>query len=947
MRKASRSQFSKRAPSSHIAPALLVRAIALLTLITSLALLPPTPAEAQTQTLWSATLTVDEDVDTANSVRRYGCSGALFDALDNCTSSSVLTDKDFVHNGATYQFVFIVNSFDDNNGKTNPKLEFAFAYPPGQVPNDIRTSGKLNVTAGGTTTTLNFSNASYETWGGKVTWTNPGFTWTNGQSVSLSITMPPTAPTAPTLTTPLSNVSYGSDSRNRPTGSDAWRESFAFTSSTALTGTLSANIATACATGTTLEAGWYKSDAPSTRLGTFSSSGNSHTLTYTPTAAGEYRALAYCVRGTGTSKTNSTAVNLMRGGAVTVDSSPPTFKLAQVRSKELTIAFSEPMGTAKAGNGAFNVQVNGTSRNNVTSYTLSGDTATLTLTSPIKHGQTVTVAYTKPGSGPVLQDRAGNALATFPAKTVHNLSLPPTVSTYEPADDANSVAVGANLVLTFSESVKTGAGNITIKPSGSTPITISVTNAQVVIGSGANNNKVTINPTDDLTANTDYAVRIDAGAFKDLEDNNYQGITDDTTWNFRTAAERQQESQLPDPPDPVASVNVTHNGSSLTVSWDAPARADTYDVTYSGNGVNARAAWNRAGTELTITCDSRPEHQNQNCVSGGTTYTVGVRARNAGGESAWTNSAPASLSAPDPVASVNVTHNGSSLTVSWDAPARAATYDVTYSGNGVNARAAWNRAGTDLTITCDSRPEHQNQNCVSGGTTYTVGVRARNAAGESAWTNSAPASVSAPTPQSAPDPVASVNVTHNGSSLTVSWAAPARAATYDVTYSGNGVNARAAWNRAGTDLTITCDSRPEHQNQNCVSGGTTYTVGVRARNAGGESAWTNSAPASLSAPDPVASVNVTHNGSSLTVSWDAPARAATYDVTYSGNGVNARAAWNRAGTELTITCDSRPEHQNQNCVSSGTTYTVGVRARNAAGESAWTNSAPTSFTESG
>ena len=31
--------------------------------------------------------------------------------------------------------------------------------------------------------------------------------------------------------------------------------------------------------------------------------------------------------------------------------------------------------------------------------------------------------------------------------------------------------------------------------------------------------------------------------------------------------------------------------------------------------VNARAAWNRAGRSLTIRCDSRTSHQNQNCVT--------------------------------------------------------------------------------------------------------------------------------------------------------------------------------------------------------------------------------------------------------------------------------------------------------------------------------------------
>ena len=98
-------------------------------------------------------------------------------------------------------------------------------------------------------------------------------------------------------------------------------------------------------------------------------------------------------------------------------------------------------------------------------------------------------------------------------------------------------------------------------------------------------------------------------------------------------------------PDPVAAVNVTHKGSSLEVSWNAPARASHYDVTYSGGGVNARAAWNRAGTSITIRCDSREGYENQNCVSGTNSYTVGVRARNAVGTSAWVNSAQAILPA--------------------------------------------------------------------------------------------------------------------------------------------------------------------------------------------------------------------------------------------------------------------------------------------------------------
>ena len=139
-------------------------------------------------------------------------------------------------------------------------------------------------------------------------------------------------------------------------------------------------------------------------------------------------------------------------------------------------------------------------------------------------------------------------------------------------------------------------------------------------------------------------------------------------------------------------------------------------------------------------------------VSIGTRYHVQLRALNGTvlgtpssevevvyGQSGATGARGSGSEAPDAVASVTAVHRGSSLEVSWPAAARADHYDVTYYNNntGVNARAAWNRAGTSITITRDSRDGFDNS--IDSSATYTVGVRARNANGESAWTNSAPA----------------------------------------------------------------------------------------------------------------------------------------------------------------------------------------------------------------
>ena len=227
-------------------------------------------------------------------------------------------------------------------------------------------------------------------------------------------------------------------------------------------------------------------------------------------------------------------------------------------------------------------------------------------------------------------------------------------------------------------------------------------------------------------------------------------------------------------------------------------------------------------------------------------------------------------STPDAVSAIDVTHNGTSLAVSWAAPALAALYDVTYynHNSGVNARAAWKREGTSINITCDSQG---GQNCIEPDATYTVGVRSRNASGAltSAWVNSAPVSYQSPAERAEqeriersrpPEAVSQVNVVHNGGRLRVTWQAPARATHYDVTYWNNntGVNARAAWNRAGTSITITRDSRSGQTN--VVNSSSTYTVGVRARNANGESAWTNSAPAAPPALS-VADASVSEPGS--------------------------------------------------------------------------------------
>jgi large repetitive protein len=110
----------------------------------------------------------------------------------------------------------------------------------------------------------------------------------------------------------------------------------------------------------------------------------------------------------------------------------------------------------------------------------------------------------------------------------------PTVSALSPTNGATSVAVDANLVITFDEDVQKGAsGDIVIQQTaGGTFETIAVTSPSVTV-SGAD---VTINAAGLLAGLTDYYVEIDTGAITDVAaaPNNFAGISGSGTWSFTT-----------------------------------------------------------------------------------------------------------------------------------------------------------------------------------------------------------------------------------------------------------------------------------------------------------------------------------------------------------------------------------------------------------------------------
>jgi VCBS repeat-containing protein len=221
--------------------------------------------------------------------------------------------------------------------------------------------------------------------------------------------------------------------------------------------------------------------------------------------------------------------------APTLSSSTPSDNATAVAvSDNIVLTFSE---SVQAGTGNIVIS-NGTDIHTISvtdamQVSLSGSAVTINPATNLLSGSSYSVQL---ASG-VIKDIAGNAYAGITDATTFHFTTAgvsdttaPTLSSSTPADNATAVAVGSNLVLTFSEAVQAGTGNIVIS-NGTDTRTISVTDATQVSISGSS---VTMNPTADLHGSSSYHVQMASGVIKDLAGNSFAGISDATTLNFGT-----------------------------------------------------------------------------------------------------------------------------------------------------------------------------------------------------------------------------------------------------------------------------------------------------------------------------------------------------------------------------------------------------------------------------
>ena len=216
--------------------------------------------------------------------------------------------------------------------------------------------------------------------------------------------------------------------------------------------------------------------------------------------------------------------------------------------------------------------------------------------------------------------------------------------------------------------------------------------------------------------------------------------------------------------------------------------------------------------------------------SSSTTRVVTATATDANGNSsefAKNVAVPAgSTSVTAPAAPTGLTATAASsseIDLSWAASSGATSYKVERSPD----QATWTEIATGVTSTT-----FQNTG-LAASTTYYYRVRATNSAGDSPYSNTASATTAAPSvqPPAAPTNLAATTVSFN--KIDLSWAGAPGATSYKIERSTNG----------GAFVQIATGVAGTAYRDSGLSPNTTYTYRVRATNAGGDSAYSNTASA--------------------------------------------------------------------------------------------------------
>jgi fibronectin type 3 domain-containing protein len=335
----------------------------------------------------------------------------------------------------------------------------------------------------------------------------------------------------------------------------------------------------------------------------------------------------------------------------------------------------------------------------------------------------------------------------------------------------------------------------------------------------------------------------------------------------------------------------------LTVT---PASATSINLAWSqatgGNG-NINYVVTRNGQALTpVTVLSTVDTP----LTQGTLYNYTVTATDSDGNSSGPSAVVSGTTFPGaPGVPTFSAVTATSATVTWTAP----TGLVTSYAYSINGGSTWTGVGSALSASLTG---------LSAGNPYVVQVRANNAGGTGA-ASSATLNIPAPVPGTPGAPTFSAITS---SSVTASWTA-ASGIVISYAYS---IDGGITWVNVGNVLSAPITG---------LASGTPYTVQVRASNGGGAGGASSASVTTLIAVPgaPGAPTFSAITSTSVTASWTvASGTVSSYAYTLNGGST-----WVSVGNVLSTSITG---------LTAGTTYTVQVRAINAAGAGPAASSAP-------
>ena len=348
------------------------------------------------------------------------------------------------------------------------------------------------------------------------------------------------------------------------------------------------------------------------------------------------------------------------------------------------------------------------------------------------------------------------------------------------------------------------------------------------------------------------------------------------------------------PAAPVVKIGNSTTSGKPVLTWNAVPGATSYKV---------YRATSQSGTYSLLGTVTTTSYTNTGAKEG-TTYYYKVKAANGAGESAYSNVVSGKVVVtPRPAAPVVKIGNSSTSgkpMLTWNAVSGATSYKV-YRATSQN--------GTYSLLGTVTATSYTNTGA-KAGTTYYYKVKAVNSAGESAYSNVVSGKVKAVTPKPSAPVVKIGNSASSGKPM-LTWNAVSGATSYKV-YRATSQN--GTYSLLGTTMATTYTNTG-------AKAGTAYHYKVKAVNAAGESAYSNT----VSGRATVTTLTMGHSASSgkPQLTWKAVSGAASYKV-YRATAKNG--AYSVINTTKALTYTNVG-------AALGTTYYYKVEALNAAGKS--------------